>query len=37
MLVLLTKYSVHHIEMRWIGREASIGETRKLNGFDEET
>lgn len=37
MLVLLTSYSGHQIEMGWIGLEASMGETRKLNGFDEET
>jgi hypothetical protein len=37
MLVLLINYSGHQIEMRWVGLEASMGETRKLNGFDGET
>lgn len=37
MLVLPTNCSGHQIEMRWVGLEARMGETRKLNGFDEET
>jgi hypothetical protein len=34
MLVLLTDYSGHEIEMRWVRLEASTGETRKLNDFE---
>jgi hypothetical protein len=37
MLALHTNYSGRQIEMRWVGLEASMGETRKLNGFDGET
>jgi hypothetical protein len=34
MSVLLTDYSGHQIEIRWVRLEASTRETRNLNGFE---